>query len=446
MFVQDRTGQTARRPWATCNSRKLSVFAALWSFAACGTQDLYIPLPPGTSASGSVIIAVKNGAGWNLSAHSGEESKLLTARVASDFDIVALVYPESLSRLDLEAGVLEIGDPSECGARALPAGADVFRVGASGMWRPEARVEDSLASIRIRGVCPCGELEVTRRILLPREPRRLLVRGRNILAFDQRRVLRIGPDDAIDEFAPGLVFSDPRGVVDDPGRGLWVGSETGMFFGDLDRGFTRTATIPTQGNLRALDGGPGPRGLELYVTTDRGELIRRVEGVYEALVGPETRPMQSGQRARLVWRGPEHVVFSVKGTLDLIQYTEGTIQRAELPVATEEVAQLAAAGDDLYVLTRMATLLRFGLPELHSTGLGPALPEPDGALGLDDGVLYVGNSGYVQQYVRGFGFCPTQFVFGQPPLSNPRHIDDEMVVLGKGGDGPELIRFRLSRP
>lgn len=410
--------------------------------AACGPSDYIFSLPPDVVPNGTVVMAVRSASGLQLFARSGSDRPLVSLDLPSDepFELVALVYPQSLAALELEAGMLNQTQASECGARALPAAPAQYTLGSEqARWQLLAAPPADLLAIRIPGACPCASFEIDDEVLLPEMPDAFWVKDDALHFFGAGQVNHLTAQGGLSATpvvsGPGQTWA----AVEDPGGELWVVTKDELWTGRPEVGFTRTATVQAQGELRDVDGGVGEAGWQLFGVTDRGDIVDFSSGYRAEVVSSRPDgPANSQQSAQISTPEPGLVVASEAGTLNLRILQQGQLPRREVfpPESRGAHVLQAVPGVGLLALTVLSTayVLESGRFELLDGA--PQVATPNGAVLFDDGIIYVGDSGYVQQYVPDYGFCETSILAGRPRLSGLVVLSDAAIAWGPSPTGP----------
>lgn len=423
--------------------RSAAVAAVLSLAGACGPSDYVFTLPPDVVPNGTVVMAVRSPSGLQVFAQAGSDRPLLSLDLPSDepFELVALVYPQSLQALELPSGMLTQTQASECGARALPAAPAQYVLGRDQpRWQLLAAPPAELLSIRIPGACPCASFEIDGEVLLPEMPDAFWVQDDALHFFGDGRVHHLGAQGGLSSTelvsGPGQTWA----AVVDPNGEVWTVTKNELWSGRPDVGFVRTATVQAQGGLRDLDGSLGEAGWQLFGVTDDGDIVDFSAGDRaEVISSRPAGPANSQQAARISTPEPGLVVASEAGTLNLRILQPGQLPRREAFPAESRGAHVlqAVPGVGLMALTVLSTayVLQQGRFELIDGA--PQVATPNSAALFEDGVIYVGDSGYVQQYVPDYGFCETSILAGRPRLSGVVVLSGATVAWGPSPSGPK---------
>jgi len=419
------------------------VAAVLSVAAACGPSDYVFTLPPDVVPNGTVVMAVRSASGLQLFARAGSDRPLLSIDLPSDepFELVALVYPQSLQALELPSGMLTQTPASECGARALPAAPAQYVLGSDqARWQLLAAPPDDLLSIRIPGGCPCASFEIDGEVLLPEMPDAFWVQDDALHFFGAGRVHHLTAQGALSSTdlssGPGQTWA----AVVDPNGEVWTVTKDELWSGRPEVGFVRTATVQAQGGLRDVDGNIGEAGWQLYGVTEQGDIVDFGAGVSaEVISSRPDGPANSQQAARISTPEPGLVVASEAGTLNLTILQQGLLPRREVFPAESRGAHVlqAVPGVGLMALTVLSTAYVLEQGRFELIDGAPQVATPNRAALFGDGIIYVGDSGYVQQYVPDHGFCETSILAGRPRLSGIVVLSEAAVAWGPSPSGPK---------
>lgn len=417
----------------------------------CGPSDYFWGPPPDLPQDGALVFALREPAGLRVIAVAPQTRPLLSIELPSqdDFEIVVLVYAEPLQDLGLSAGPVPLAALGTCGARALPPPKSQYnlRPGEPG-WQPLGALPSDVERLRIQGPCPCADFEIVARIPLEFEPQGPVVDAGSLLYFGGGPIVTRMQADGRREVIPLDTY--PPGPTDtfraDDGT-LWVTTEHALWSGRVPDGFTQTASLALGGILRDLSGGEGPAGFEVFAASDIGEIVKLNPGAPKVLSTRAAGPSGAQQRSRLVWLGPGSVVASEEGTLDLVFLQEGrSTRRTSFPAesrGTRVIESIDGLGVVVYTVLSSAYLIEGNdLSPILGT---PELATPNDLTAFDRGYVYVGDSGYIQQYVPDHGYCETKYLGDKPRFTRIFNLGDALMAFGPTVDGIQAYVIEVTR-
>ncbi len=421
----------------------------LCSLLACSPSGIIVP-PPELIEGGSVIFAIGSQArGFELIASPFDSSRFLARSIDPDeaLQVTAFVYAQSLSAMGLEPGVVPQVAPEMCGARALPAQDALHQVsradGETSQWRSLETLPAELQALRIGGPCPCDAFDVVAR---PASPPMLawFDRPDGVLLLDEERGFWTlqGDDLEMIQTATLAPAGTLEGVADGENGQIWVSVDGVIWRGSPTGGFEAQATVSND-VVRGLASGPGPNGFEVYAATTGGNLLQVAPPEPRVLVRALRAPSNPGQLGRVEWLGPGEVVAAEHGTFDILWVKDGVeTRRIQLPGPSGGARRLRFIPQvGLLVLTTTTRVLRIDGPNIDDFADAPALPNARSMTIYKQGFVYVGDTGFIQQFVPGFGFCPTQYVEGQAPIFGLSQLQDRVAVytLNPSGRGAGIV-------
>lgn len=429
---------------------------ALGLFACGGGGPVHLPPPPGLDEAEALVLVLEvEGRGPRVFATAADARPLLDVPLPADESarITALGYRADLEGLGLEAGEVLPVAPDVCGARTLPepqALAEVaIEAGAAEGWRPRESLPEGVVDFRIAGPCPCSRFETVRTRSAPSIPvAGWSAGGLAVLVTANGRVLEV---DATGEVR-AEVFLDPapergiRDAVEAPDGELWVATSSAVWRGTREAGLTRVATVSE--SLRAIDGGPGPSGFELYGATREGSLLSLHPGLPRVLSTRLPGPSRSNQEADVLWVGPGEVVAAEQDSLDIVRVRGGAlVSRASMPPESTGANLLVEVpGLGILALSAVSQVYLLEGAELQSVPSPLDVSEPRSAARFGAGLVYTGDGGYLQELQPGFGFCPTQLLDGRPRKSQVFTAGDNLLLYGPAATSSATLMVVEPRP
>lgn len=422
----------------------------LWvALAGCGSGDVVLGLPDELAEAGAVLFVVDPTDGeMEVHASDGASARLeLTTTPDLPVRITALAYGETLEALGLVEGRLALEDPATCGARALPPQDDLHEVTIDGGpgegWRALSVRSSRVDALRLPGACPCSRFEIVDRTIPPVGIAAFIETDRPdelTVLTGQGQFWRLTADL---EFTPRVgtataPVENLRALESSPDGRLWLGLDAALWRGSPTDGFERMS-IRENSEIRSLAGGTGRDGYELFGANEAGELWRYEPGPPVRWSRPQSVPFIPTQVGRVVWLGPGEVVATEHAAYDVLWMKDGLeTGRVELPPDSGGAFFLKdLPGLGLTALTTSGRLFHV-TPDLVETLPGaPEIDPPASFLGFRGGLLYSGNTGYLQEYRPDYGFCPTQQIEGQPRVLAVIPFDGRLAVLGIDAD-PEI--------
>lgn len=424
---------------------------ALGLVAACGPGDLRFPPPPDLVPGGAVVWAVREAGRLTLQGGAADDRPLLSLDLPADgFTLEVLVFGESLEALGLARGTITPVAEGTCGARTLPPPFATFRIDGpdEAAWRASETPEDVLA-IPYAGPCPCWDFEVVEETELDAAVRAMVspAAGHVLIFTDERGVWRYDGTRVVQLPAVDPGPEEPWDVLVEGPERLWVADTSGLWVGYPGVGYTQTASISDpDDSLRAVAGGPGPDGFEVYGITDKGVFSRLAPGAPEEVTRRADIPASTNQSAALVWRGPGRVVAAEPSTLSLHVLNGAARTTLTIPAETRGMADLILSGGQAAGPTVLGRVYEIGA---EAVDLGaPELATPTDAVAAEAGFLYVGDGGYIQQYHTAVGFCPTRYLLDRPRFLRVAWMGAELVLAAlpsAPGRPGSLLRVRVHR-
>lgn len=240
----------------------------------------------------------------------------------------------------------------------------------------------------------------------------------------------------------------PLSAARAPNGDLWIGTTLGhLYRGDLDRGFTLTATYAAP--IRRIATPDVPMGPdELFATTNRGHIIRRVGGdeeVIDDFLGGVTRPSDSG----IVWRGSDDVTLFLNDTFySLLRGRLAATITDETNIGSFVATTKVEDGRVIVVAKRGAILTPF--PEtgevtgLSKVGEHPTVQDVTTMIGYHRGFLYAPiGLALVYGLVSESGLCrPFEQNLVDFTAYSIQRMGDHFVVFGSADKNTGVIDNR----
>lgn len=416
----------------------------------CSGNAVFLELPEDGPA-GAVIFVVDRADG-DVSAFASARGSAPPLEFALDdgetAQLYAVQYAASLERLGLAPGAVELADPEVCGATPLPT-QDALHVRAVGPGGDDAwtRLDDRptvIERVRVPGDCPCHRFTTVDTQTLPL-PAAWLPDGDEAFLLDADGVFGRMDREGRYTVVPGAVRAPVLGLtagVRAADGQIWLGVDQSLWTGRVDEPFTVTATLTTEGDsFMSLAGGAGPTSFELYAATRTGALLQITPGPPVVLRQPLRVPFNLEHRGRVVWLGPGRVVASEHASADVFWVEDGLESaRVTLPATAGGLRFLFRVDDQLFAITNLSDWFRLDRREVEVLP-GPRLGTARGVLRFDGGFLTSGDTGYLQEYLLGYGFCPTQQLPGEPRVVGLVPLGDRFLAVsfGAGGSDPQGI-------
>lgn len=306
--------------------------AFLLLIASCSYEEQLALAPPLRNSAKAMVLAIEPagspGAIDRAYALSLSTPVQPISFVADDISrITALLYDRSLEELSLTEGPLMRAVPP-APSRELPAADEAFALELPGgrSWAPSERRS---VDFKIAAASPCPQLSATAVEIdaLSGQPDT----GVNIdnesalVFFSDGGWWRIDPNGATRVAERERVRAAWRADTGD----LWIVTSTGTLLrGDLERGFTVTATLPPTFDGAAIDGSHFPAPLELFIMID-DKMLARFDGQEVRVV--DDRHESGGAEIDVAW--------VEAGTAIAIGQLERALLRYENGAAREELFQ-----------------------------------------------------------------------------------------------------------
>lgn len=417
---------------------------------ACGDGDVVVPAPPGHALDGTTVFVFDvEGTEPEVVVAAGDEARLFAAPLRREgrSRVIALQYEAAPSALGLRPGPLAAADPEACGALPLPTEGSLHELsvedGRAGGWRALDARPQVVADLRVEGPCPCHGFVEVKAVPSPITPLGAFGRGEDerLLLAEDGSFWRLSADATFARV--DTATAAPEGTVTaaaEEGDGtLWLATEAHVFRGDPFAGFEPAFDLVTSNVFTQLHGGQGPDGFELYGATQGGFLVRLLPGPVETITAPQVLPVDNTTPGRVLWLGPRRVMASeARGVHVFWVEDDVEVARAEVPPELGGVyllRQLPGLGG--LVVTRDSRIFEVDGYRLRLRNDAPELSTPRTLVPFEGGYLYAGIDGYLQQFVPGYGFCPTRYLEGRNPVRTLLTFGDRIIALTASlGDAP----------
>lgn len=421
--------------------------------AACVPADVVLSQPPDVPPGGALLFVVQvDDRTPEIWAGPAQAERFFARRIDPDatVTVTALVYEDTLDALGLSEGPVAEVSAEVCGARALPMQSNLQQVivdqGEASDWQPLNERPAHVQELRIAGPCPCRAFEVAERLTAPEPFVAWFQQAERVLLVDAERAFwQVDAAGRLTmvETATRAPGGNVDGVLEGEGEQIWWAADGVVWRGSPLGGFEAVATV-TNDTLNHLGGGLGPDGFELYGATIGGSLVQLAPGTPKVLVGPRALAINPDQRGQVLWLGPDEVVSAEHQTHELF-WVRGGVEtgRLQLPSDTGGAYFMQLVPQvGLLIMTRNSLLFR--IDEGRAVRSFPGAPQhatPRYLIPFEGGFLYSGDSGYLQQFTTGFGFCPTQYIEGQNPVVGLFELGGQLFGFARtpGGAGMQLL-------
>lgn len=412
--------------------------ALLWlMIAGCSYEEQLALTPPLRNSAKTMVLAIEPTGGQG-SIDRAYAVSLSTAVQPINFDadnisqITALLYDRTLEELELVEGQLMRADPS-APSRDLPAADEAFALDLpdARAWAPS---ENRRVDFKIPAASPCPQLTATAVEIdtLTGQPET----GVNIdnesalVFFSDGGWWRVDPNGATRVADRERVRAAWRADTGD----LWIVTSTGTLLrGDLERGFTVTATLPIALEGAAIDGSHFPAPLEMFIMID-DKMLARFDGQGARVV--DDRHEAGGAEIDVAWVDAGTAIAIGQLERALLRYENGAgreelfqqIFNVESPSSLMHHAQLGS-----FLGTNNGFFYRRRLGEPTWNPLGRVGAETFGATveqltPWGDGVAIGVGRGQISFFFESYPACPLQQL-GDRHYKALLTVGDDLVII-----------------